>query len=536
MKQNYKTKYFLKVVLDLAYCAKKSGRDFIFLKTDNLTIPFSLYQIREMSKDCEALTLKKEGGFYSEELESLVANTYYFDFDLLQKLYKNNTYKLRNLRKEAEANQIKCKKEKKLLDEPDIYSKYKCAYKINSRQEVIDFIENKRYPKVFKSMKDDICVANTFLDEPRKLRYNIKIKLDKNNCLQKIGVRCTNNYVSAKKVNDNNEKFHGLFKDDILKMYNLKEFDNSDVASSIPRLTACLNGKKWNEVEDYYIEILKVCMYLIDIENKEYKIDNVCSRYTLVSSIAINNNYKLSSLLSSYIKSISNKKDNLFRNNIKPLILPCYFDVSAKSASNHLNRKGPNSKKEVYNAVCFWKKWCKTYNVDFRYFIEQLYIALRVVCGKTYDSKIFLIESAAYAKVARKAVELGYHSFLQIYDALYTETECRELDKLYEECVYEIIRLYKEDIDSYKVDDCSSRYTLVSSIIINNNYKLLSSINQINRTRDESKGRKKRKMTEQTKSILNDKEAGMTNKAIAEKYGLTAGRVSQIIKANKVGE
>ena len=40
-------------------------------------------------------------------------------------------------------------------------------------------------------------------------------------------------------------------------------------------------------------------------------------------------------------------------------------------------------------------------------------------------------------------------------------------------------------------------------------------------------------MTEQTKSILNDKETGMTNKAISEKYGLTAGRVSQIIKANR---
>ena len=40
-------------------------------------------------------------------------------------------------------------------------------------------------------------------------------------------------------------------------------------------------------------------------------------------------------------------------------------------------------------------------------------------------------------------------------------------------------------------------------------------------------------MTEQTKNILIDKEKGMTNKAIAEKYGLTAGRVSQIIKANK---
>jgi hypothetical protein len=532
MKQNYKTKYFLKQVLDLAYCAKKSGRDFIFLKTENLTIPFSLYQLREMSKDCEALSLKKEGGFYDEESKCLLANQYYYDFDLLRKLYKDNNSKLRNLRKEAENKEIKCKKEKQLLSEPDIYSKYKCAYKINSRQEVIDFIENKRYPNIFKSMKEDICVANTFLDEPRKLRYNIKITLNKDNCLQKIGIRCTNNYVSAKKINDNNEKFHGSFKEDILKMYNLKEFDNSDVASSIPRLTACLNGKKWNEIEDYYKEILKVCMLLIDIRNKEYNVIEVYKRYTLVSNFTINNNYKLFNSITSYFEK-TEKKNNIFRNMIKPLILPCYFDNSPKNASSHMNRKGPNDKKEVYEAVCFYKRWCKSFNIDFRYFIEQLWIALRVVCGKTYDSKIFLIESAAYAKVARKAVELGYHNILQIYDALYTEVKCKELDKIYEESVYEIIKLYNKDIENYKVNSISNRYTLVSNYHTNNNYKLLSSTNQINRTRDESKGRKKRQMTEQTKNILIDKEAGMTNKVIAEKYGLTAGRVSQIIKANK---
>ena len=534
MKQNYKTKYFLKQVLDLAYCAKKSGRDFIFLKTDNLTIPFSLYQIREMSKDCEALTLKKEGGFYDEDSKCLLANQYYYDFELLRKLYNDNKYELRNLRKENENKEIKCKKKKKLLSEPDIYSKYKCAYRINSRQEVINFIENKRYPNVFKSMKNDICVANTFLDEPRKLRYNIKITLNKENCLQKIGVRCTNNYVSAKKTNETNPKFKGKFKDDILKMYSLKEFDNSDVASSIPRLTACMNGKLWNEVYDYYKEILKVCMLLVDIENKDYNVNSVSKRYTLVSNNHLNNNYKLFNFITSYFAN-TEKKNNIFRNMIKPLILPCYFDNSPKNASNHLNRKGPNSKKDVYEAVCFFKEWCQTFNIDFRYFIEQLWIALRIVCGKTYDSKIFLIESAAYAKVAAKIVELGYHNILQIYDSLYTESYCKELDKLYEECVYEIIKLYNKDNNNYensnesKLDDYNKRYTLVSNNHLNNNYKLSS----INRTRNESKGRKKRLMTEQTKNILIDKETGMTNKAIAEKYGLTAGRVSQIIKANK---
>ena len=539
MKQNYKTKYFLKQVLDLAYCAKQSNQTTIFLKTKNLTIPFSLYQIREMAKDCEALSLAKEGGDYDNENKRFNANQFYYDFDLLKQLYNDNKCDLRNLRKEAESKHIKVIKEKKTLNEPDIYSKYRCNYNIKSIKDVIDYIETERYPSVFNVMKESNMICNILLDEPRKMSYNIKVSLNKNNNLQKIGVRCTNSLVSisTKTKEEAAENFKGQFKEDVLKKYSLsKEYD---VSSSIPRLTAVFNERnKWNDVKDYYENILKVCMYLIDckVNNVKYNIDLLWKEYTIVSNND-KSDYKLFNDISQYFIEHPNKKENIFRENIKPMILPSYFDISAKSFSAHMNRRKPKYKKDgtlaednVMKAVEFWRSFCSTFNIDFRYFCEMLYIALRVVCGKTLDSKIFLIESAAYSLALSTLVtEYNLRNFLQIYDAVYYDINIKEedIDKVFKESVYKVIELYKQDIDCYnKHKDCIE-YTIVS----NNNksdYKL-SAKGKMNIIESNALKQKKSRNLE----IVELHNKGMKNKEISKIMKINVSRVSQILKKYK---
>ena len=575
MKQNYKTKYFLKVVLDLAYCAKKSGRDFIFLKTKNLTIPFSLYQIREMSKDCEALTLKKRGGTINEETGKFDANTYSFDFDLLKQLYDNNKCELHNLKKEAESKEIKAKKDVPLLNGKNFTfsAKVRGKYRIESIEQAKQALLDSKYGPLYKKALDDIMIINSTLDEPRKLKFEPNFHLNKNNCISKIGIRATNQLVSAKAHNQDvyNENFHGVFKKDILKQYSLFEFDNSDVSSSVPRLNALYNGiDKWNDVKDYYSKILNRVIELINKERDNDKriktikyMSNNCLRKYISIEFSSNNNY-LPIDIPYYHRTTETE---CFRENIKPLILPAYFDASKGNFIWHLfkaeieyqkrwnkwnNLPGEQKKKKAEPkrrntgaALDFWKEWCDYVGISLVFFLDCLFDAIIDVIGELHSNEIFFIESCAYLRVCREIVERGIQVW-QVYDCLCTDKKVEDLSELYEKYVNEVVNEMNSNVnDNNNNNDCIEtdndcfnvcRKYISIEFSSNNNYLPIDIKHFDRKKRDESKGRKKRKMTEQTKSILTDKETGMTNKAIAEKYGLTIQRVGQIIKANKVGD
>ena len=67
--------------------------------------------------------------------------------------------------------------------------------------------------------------------------------------VRKIGIRCTNSLVSAKK--EDNENFAGVYREDVLRHFNLNLM--KDVKSSVPRITLALNMGRWvSEDVDIY--------------------------------------------------------------------------------------------------------------------------------------------------------------------------------------------------------------------------------------------------------------------------------------------
>lgn len=202
-----------------------------------------------------------------------------------------------------------------------------------------------------------------------------------NKAITKIGIRATNELVSAKKDKDGNENFYGVYKEDVLERYGLDL--EKDVTSSIPRITMSLNRGRWIREE-------------VDIYEKIYReyinIHPVCNKFAEVRSV------------------------------IKKLHMRAYFDRPSMLGV-HTRRVMAN----VYDKEAVDKEM-KLY--------QQAIITAEG--GRLFGSEIFYHESCIYMGVLKELLDKGYKAW-QCYDAFYT---CKEgvTQEYFEEYVTEAIK------------------------------------------------------------------------------------------------
>jgi hypothetical protein len=186
-----------------------------------------------------------------------------------------------------------------------------------------------------------------------------------NKAITKIGIRATNELVSAKKKKDGNENFYGAYKEDILNKYGLNL--EKDVTSSIPRITLSLNVGQW---------------ITEDVDIYELIYNKYVTNHTVV------------------------QKFEKVRPAIKKLHMRGYFDRPStigvhtrRVMANVRNKEEVDAEMQIYqNAI------------------------ITAEGGSLYGSEIFYHESCIYMNVLKELLDTGYKVW-QCYDAFYAYKE-----------------------------------------------------------------------------------------------------------------
>lgn len=186
-----------------------------------------------------------------------------------------------------------------------------------------------------------------------------------NKAITKIGIRATNELVSAKREKDGNENFYGSYKEDVLSKYGLNL--EKDVTSSIPRITLSMNVGRWiSEDVDIY-----------ELIYNEY-----VTSHTVIQKFAD------------------------IRPAIKKLHMRGYFDRPS-TLGVHTRRVMANVRdKEAVDA-------------EMRIYQNAIIAAEG---GSLYGSEIFYHESSIYMDVLKELLDNGYKVW-QCYDAFYAYKE-----------------------------------------------------------------------------------------------------------------
>lgn len=189
--------------------------------------------------------------------------------------------------------------------------------------------------------------------------------------VRKIGIRCVNSLVSAKKEKDGaKNNFAGMYKEDVLARYNLNL--EKDVKSSVPRITLSLNSGWWipEEVDIYEVIYKK---YVEKREKNEIE-DTVVQNFLAI------------------------------RESIKSLHMRAYFDdektigVHTRMAMAHVADK---------EAVDREMKLYKRAVID-------------AEGGFLYGNEIFFHESCIYLDVLEELLKSGFFVW-ECYDAFYAK-------------------------------------------------------------------------------------------------------------------
>ena len=208
-----------------------------------------------------------------------------------------------------------------------------------------------------------------------------------NKAITKIGIRATNELVSAKREKDGNENFYGAYKDDVLERYGLNL--EKDVTSSIPRITLSMNKGRWiSEDVDIY-----------ELIYNEY-----VTNHTVV------------------------QKFEKVRPAIKKLHMRGYFDRPS-TLGVHTRRVMANvrNKEEV--------------DTEMRRYQDAIIAAEG---GTLYGSEIFYHESCIYMDVLKELLDNGYKVW-QCYDAFYAHKE----GVLQEDFMEYVTKVVKEKANLY---------------------------------------------------------------------------------------
>ena len=206
----------------------------------------------------------------------------------------------------------------------------------------------------------------------------------KNNYVRKIGIRCTNSLVAAKK-DDSVRQDGALYRSDVLRRYNLEW--EKDVKSSVPRITRLLNYKEWVSEE-------------VDVYEMIYK------RYVKLKEVA--------PMPEDFIR---------YRDAIKALHMRAYFD-SGKSMGAHVCRAmGDYTRAEEVATE-----------------MRLLRLSIIYVEGCVlYDSEIFFHESCIYLDVLEELLGMGYFVWL-CYDAFYAGAKEGQTEAEYQKICARIVR------------------------------------------------------------------------------------------------
>lgn len=206
----------------------------------------------------------------------------------------------------------------------------------------------------------------------------------KNNYVRKIGIRCTNSLVAAKK-DDSVRQDSALYRSDVLRRYNLEW--GKDVKSSVPRITRLLNYKEWVSEE-------------VDVYEMIYK------RYVKLKEVA--------PMPEDFIR---------YRDAIKALHMRAYFD-SGKSMGAHVCRAmGDYTRAEEVATE-----------------MRLLRLSIIYVEGCVlYDSEIFFHESCIYLDVLEELLGMGYFVWL-CYDAFYAGAKEGQTEAEYQKICARIVR------------------------------------------------------------------------------------------------
>ena len=182
-----------------------------------------------------------------------------------------------------------------------------------------------------------------------------------NKAITKIGIRATNELVSAKREKDGNENFYGSYKEDVLNRYGLSL--EKDVTSSIPRITLSMNVGRWMPE---------------DVDIYELIYNEYATKHTVV------------------------QKFEEIRPAIKKLHMRGYFDRPT-TLGVHTRRVMANVRDK--DAV----------DAEMRIYQEAIIAAEG---GALYGSEIFYHESCIYIDVLKALLDNGYKVW-QCYDAFY---------------------------------------------------------------------------------------------------------------------
>lgn len=208
-----------------------------------------------------------------------------------------------------------------------------------------------------------------------------------NKAVRKIGIRCTNSLVSAKKDNTTDSEYR-LYKKDVLDTYKLNL--SKDVKSSVPRITASINAGEW-VAED------------IDIYEKIYDI-----------YIAYKNDNQ-------YIDTVADTFAE-YREAVKSMHMRGYFDDES-TIGVHTRR-------------------CMANVLDKEAVDHEMKLFKRAITdaegGHLFDNEIFFHESCIYMDVLKELLDSGFFVW-QCYDAFYGRKEGVTQEQ-FEQLVQEIVK------------------------------------------------------------------------------------------------
>ena len=241
-------------------------------------------------------------------------------------------------------------------------------YSVAQFENYIEAVLYRNYPYLsYYQEMADIINATYYADYPEmSISFTPNYTWNKGNkAVTKIGIRATNELVSAKKEKDGNENFYGAYKDDVLDKYGLNL--EKDVTSSIPRITLSMNVRQW---------------IAEDVDIYELIYNEYVSNHTVV------------------------QKFEEVRPAIKKLHMRGYFDRPS-TIGVHTRRVMANVRnKEAVDA-------------EMRVYQDAIITAEG---GALYGSEIFYHESCIYMEVLRELLESGYKVW-QCYDAFYASKE-----------------------------------------------------------------------------------------------------------------
>lgn len=270
-------------------------------------------------------------------------------------------------------------------------------YSVAQFERYIEAVLYRNYPTLahYQSLADHI--NEVYYEDVPEMAINFTPTYTWNKgkkAITKIGIRATNELVSAKKEKDGNENFYGVYKEDILKKYNLTL--EKDVTSSIPRITLSLNKREWiPEDEDIYEFIYQ-----------EYKHTS-----TVVQNFAA------------------------VRPAIKKLHMRAYFDKPSTLGVHTRRVMATVRDKEVVD-------------VEMRRYQESV---IKAEGGKLFGSEVFYHESCIYMDVLKELLDNGYKVW-QCYDAFYAFKE-----RVTQECFSEYVtEKVKEKANLYIVQQYKS--------------------------------------------------------------------------------